>query len=368
MTSALGNKGYSPLSIDVFSAGHEDSSKKAYQSVWAMFLEFLSLNNISQQDVSESTVYNFLSIHLRHLNKKYRTIAKYRCALRHPLWFSLGLDINSIFAELYMRGAFNLAPPVPHAPMPTWSLNSLLGFLDSDNFEPLEEVDFFHLTLKTLALILLASGRRISEIANLSRDNFFFPGDQSLYLKWVPPFKPKNFFIWEKAKLKLKGKLRKRIPSCPSITPLNTDVPTASSLCPVRAYNIYLDRTSSFPGSSKVHLWDHGKFKEVVNIQGLSRKFIKLVEFSRIEAGIFDNTSIGPHHCRKLAASYGSLLCANLGDETNLMWKMGFSSPKVLRKVYIKHVPPLAHTCVLPNGTYIPGVSRSSYYRDPVPR
>ena len=364
LSDSLKDKGFSPLSIEVFSQGHMRSTQKAYQSVWDKFLEFLSHHQISMQEVVESTLFNFLSVHLVSLKRKYRTIAKYRDALLHPLWFACKLDINTIFSKLYMRGAFHIDPPVPHAPMPSWSLNILLAFLDSEHFEPLEEVDLFHLSLKFLALSLLATGRRISEIANLSRDSFRIPGDLALYLKWVPTFKPKNFFILENSKLKLNKNIRKLTPSCPSILPLDASAPSASTLCPVRAYNIYLKRTANFPGLSRDFLWDHGKFKEAVNIQGLSRKFIKLVEFSRIESGIFGDAAIGPHHCRKLAASYGSLLCNNKSDETLLMRKMGFYSTKVLRKVYIKNVPPLVHSCVLPNGTYIPGGSCSVYYQD----
>ena len=366
ISDSLKDKGFSPLSVEVVSQGHMRSTQKAYQSVWDKFLEFLSHHRIPMLEVAESTVFNFLSVHLVSLKRKYRTIAKYRDALIHPLWFACKLDINTIFSKLYMRGAFHIDPPVPHAPMPSWSLNTLLAFLDSEHFEPLEEVDLFHLSLKFLALSLLATGRRISEIANLSRDSFRIPGDLALYLKWVPSFKPKNFFILENSKLKLNKNIRKLTPSCPSILPLDASAPSAPTLCPVRAYKIYLKRTENYPGLSKTFLWDHGKFKNVVNIQGLSRKFIKLVEFSRIESGIFGDAAIGPHHCRKLAASYGSLLCNNKSDETLLMRKMGFSSTKVLRKVYIKNVPPLAHSCVLPNGTYIPGASRSVYYRDSI--
>ena len=69
--------------------------------------------------------------------------------------------------------------------------------------------------------------------------------------------------------------------------------------------------------------------------------------------GIFDDVTAGPHHFRKLAASYSAKMFSSANDETRLKKKLGCSAKsKILNKVYIKEVPPLVHTCVLPLGTY----------------
>ena len=52
--------------------------------------------------------------------------------------------------------------------MASWLLDDLLHFLLSDEFEPLESVSIRRLVQKTLVLLLLASGRRISEILGIS--------------------------------------------------------------------------------------------------------------------------------------------------------------------------------------------------------
>ena len=297
-------------------------------------------------------MYNFLAHHIFNMKRKYRTIAKYRCALRLPLLVSLDIDINTVLSALFMRGVFNTIPPVRQAPMPAWSLNSLLSFLNSNYFEPLEKVDLFHLSLKTLCLILLATGRRIGEIAHLSRDSFSLARESKIHLQWVPGFTAK----YESARF---------TPTFPSISPIESNSPTILSLCPVRAYKVYIKRISESPGmQSNNFLWDHGKDKNKVSIPLLSRKFIKLVEYSRIEMGIFDTINIGPHHTRKLAASYGARMCKNLEEEETLREKMGFSALKILRKVYINFVPPLDFICVLPMGVFYPGISNNNYYRD----
>ena len=53
--------------------------------------------------------------------------------------------------------------------MPRWFLDLILSYLKSENFEPLEKINDYLLTQKTLFLILLASGRRNGDITNLSR-------------------------------------------------------------------------------------------------------------------------------------------------------------------------------------------------------
>ena len=70
---------------------------------------------------------------------------------------------------------------------------------------------------------------------------------------------------------------------------------------------------------------------------------------------MIDNISIGPHHMRKLAASYSAIM---MGDSKNLeralMDRMGYQSMTVLKKNYISSVPGLKFKCVIPLGTYMP--------------
>ena len=94
----------------------------------------------------------------------------------------------------------------------------------------------------------------------------------------------------------------------------------------------------------------------------MSRSFIKVVEYAQAYANVPRAPSIGPHQGRKLAASYGFMRCESLRDEEFLMQEMGFSSLKVMRRVYINLVPTLTHKCVVPGGTYIPGITRMVPY------
>ena len=112
-----------------------------------------------------------------------------------------------------------------------------------------------------------------------------------------------------------------------------------------------LNRLDEFPGiHTNESLW--GKVGKA-SISFLTNTLKVLVRDSRMSIGIFDNITAGPHHFRKLAASYSAKLFSSANDEVRLRKKLGCSEKsKILDKVYIKEVPPLVHTCVLPLGTY----------------
>ena len=113
--------------------------------------------------------------------------------------------------------------------MPKWSLDLVLDYLKGDHFEPLDSAVLTMLTQKAFFLILLASGRRNGEIANLSRE-FIRHDDSSLELVWIPGFRPKHHTPDFQ-------------PASPSISRLFSNRLTDRLLCPVRAYMMYLERS-----------------------------------------------------------------------------------------------------------------------------
>ena len=91
--------------------------------------------------------------------------------------------------------------------------------------------------------------------------------------------------------------------------------------------------------------------------------FIKAVEGALDSAGTSCSLTIGPHHGRKLAASYGFLFCNSRVDELKLMQDMGYSSLRLMRQVYIREVPPLRLNCIVPGSTTSPDTLRRVPYR-----
>ena len=110
----------------------------------------------------------------------------------NPLLFAFNVEVNCVASDLFLRGVFNYLPPVKSKQMPRWSLNSLLQYLRCPLFEPIESCTFRRLSQKTLCLLLLASGRRIGDIANLSRGPLPAASGDLFPLRWVPGYVPKN--------------------------------------------------------------------------------------------------------------------------------------------------------------------------------
>ena len=96
-------------------------------------------------------------------------------------------------SPIYMLGLHAVKLPPSHGFMPSWDLSDLLLFLQSLKFYPLETWSFLRLSQKTLALILLASGRRIHEISSLSRE-FRRSGDK-VVLYWPEGSKAKCYRV-----------------------------------------------------------------------------------------------------------------------------------------------------------------------------
>ena len=356
LTAHYIKRGFSQIALQIYKNGNTDSTHRAYESAWALFREYLSFNRIHASRIRSSDIFNFLAYHRRFKNRKYRTLAKYRAAIKMPIKKHLKIDLDSDFSYQFMRGLRREVPPVRSAPMPRWSLDHLLSFLSSRRFEPLEQADFDYVVFKVIALLVLASGRRISCLSNLSRVSMKGKGGRVL-LFWHLSYRPKNFIQLEnnRSRLGIFGLIS------PSIRQLDPQDPS-HPLCPVRVYKHLLERTSGAGFSSKF-LWDHGHSKDRINIPKLSRSFIKAVEYAQAYANVPKAQSIGPHQERKLAASYRFMRCETLRDEEFLMQEMGFSSLQVMRRVYINPVPPLTHKCVVPGGTYIPGITRTVPYR-----
>ena len=330
------NNDCSDDTLNIVDLAHRGSTIRQYQAIWRKFLEYLDLNSISHDSISLGIVMNFLSYQAIHLNRQYRTIAAYKCALEVPLRAKFGIEFDKFDFHLFMRGVFNHRPPQKSKPMPKWSLNSLLLYLNSDIFEPLLTRSLEIVAKKLLCLLLLASGRRISEVGGLSMKHTSFNQGNSLKLYWLDDFRPKHFNA-------------KFIPKDPCIDFIDSDISNELKLCPARAYNLYVNMVNNGARHSvRSPLWKQDKVE-------LSEMFKAVVADSARFANVLLEDSVGPHDMRKFAASYSALLLeANPALEKRFIDRMGCASMTVLKRHYIKEVPPLEFKCVLPLGTFLP--------------
>ena len=184
--------GFSSAAAEMYLLSHIVSTTGQCQSIWTKFLRFLSSNGYSSKDTSVASVCNFLKFQATVCKLQYKTISGYRSTLRLPLYWGCGLVVSDFVSDRFLKGLFNLIPPRRAAPMSIWRLNILLSYLQSGRFEPLDSVSPELLFQGTLCLLLLASGRRICEIAHLSRLFRLDQSGNSLTLDWVDGFRPKH--------------------------------------------------------------------------------------------------------------------------------------------------------------------------------
>ena len=211
--------------------------------------------------------------------------------------------------------------------MPLWELSDLLSYLKSSVFEPLDTVSFSCCLQKFLALLLLATGRRISEISGLSR--IHSRNASKTVLHWLPSFTPKHFTRF----------FHPDHPSFYSLDPAIED----RSLCPFRAWRIYVEKRQAFTHEPLAHrLW-------ILSRGDLTLTFKDLVKESRQFVGKHTQVPMGPHNMRKFACSYSK--CHWPRSSSKLFTAIGSKSMRILTRCYIKRVPPLRFSCVLPLGT-----------------
>ena len=334
--------GFSEDAIILLLQAHKAGSTKQYQGIWCKFLAFLSMRQLSETDLSVGVVCDFLSYQSLTCGRSYRTVSGYRSALRHPLLFAYNIEVNCVASDLFLRGVFNHKPPPKSKSMPRWSLNMLLKFLRCPLFEPIESCSFRRLSQKTLCLLLLASGRRISDIANLARPSLLPESGDVFPLSWLHGFVSKNHSA-------------KFVTPPPSIRRLISPVQEDLLLCPVRCLRAYLARTGDLLDDvplSQRHssLWIKPHTVVPWSKLSLSKCFVDVVRDSRLYNDIAVPVEIGPHQMRKLSASYASLVGQ---AELSVHKVMGFSSLKIFRKNYVAWVPPLLVSCVLPGGPFL---------------
>ena len=174
----------------------------------------------------------------------------------------------------------------------------VLNRLASEPFEPLDKAPIKLLTWKTVFLTALASGKRRSEIHALDFSKVQWKDDNSKIRLGVTP----SFL--SKTQLASSPPLSFEIPALH--TSLGPDMSNDSSLCPVRAIRMYMDRTQSSRGTKKLLFISYKKnFNADIKSSTISfwiKKSIKLCyELADVPTDVA--FKVKAHDVRALAAS-----------------------------------------------------------------
>ena len=99
------------------------------------------------------------------------TIKGYRSTISNTLKYKTGYDfgLHPVLSELIKSSAKQR--PVDRPLAPKWDLAFVLSHMYKAPFEPLDKALLFHLSVKTVFLVTLATARRVSEVHAFSIDS-----------------------------------------------------------------------------------------------------------------------------------------------------------------------------------------------------
>ena len=86
--------------------------------------------------------------------------------------------------------SFKIERPIILIKSPPWDLSSVLSFLRSSTFEPLESASMRDLTRKILFLVALATAKRVGELQAVS--HLVSWSGEDVFLSYLPEFRAKT--------------------------------------------------------------------------------------------------------------------------------------------------------------------------------
>ena len=236
---SLRDKQFSSEVAEHVSKALRDSTVKVYDAKWQIFRDWANERKIDPIQATPQIVADFLTFLFSVKKCQVSTIRGYRSTISNTLKFRTGYDFGShpVLSELIK--SFAKQRPVDRSLAPKWDLAFVLSHMCKAPFEPLDKASLFHLSVKTVFLVTLATARRVSEVHAFSIDSDhlrFSNLDGSLILRTQLGFLAKN-------------QLPSRAPDSIIIPRLSNFCRKSDNfnrmLCPVRAVKIYLNKTKS---------------------------------------------------------------------------------------------------------------------------
>ena len=154
---------FSEQVADRIKAPQRPSSRRLYESRWAIFELWCQQNKVVSAEPSISDIAEFLNHLFTVKNLKPATIAGYRTAISDHLG-PFGLEVGKSIHLNRLLASFYRDKPILNRGIPSWDLSLVLMALTKAPFEPLNDASLKVLTFKTVFLMALASGKRRGEV------------------------------------------------------------------------------------------------------------------------------------------------------------------------------------------------------------
>jgi integrase len=245
---AIQARGFSQaVSERVSTRATKQSTQKLYESKWNKFCDWCSERGQDPCTASPQTVADFLLYLFDDCGFYASTIEVYRSAISQTFHALQLEDVGTHPVVSNLIKSFKRDRPVMVNQFPQWNLVYVLNTLTRAPYEPLKDASMMHLTIKTVFLLLLASGRRRGEIHALDATRCQWSEDHAQVLLYpVPGFIPK---VPDAAE----GRPRFQPICIKALTNLvgNDRGNPDRTLCPLRALSCYLAKTQGIRTSRR---------------------------------------------------------------------------------------------------------------------
>lgn len=330
----LGTEGLPQSVIDTIQSARARSTRSLYDGKWSVFEAWCEESHILAFQASVKDVLSFLQS-LIDKGRAFSTLKVYLAAISAC---HIGIGDKTVGQHplvcRFMKGARRLLP-VSKSVVPAWDLGLVLDSLTRAPFEPLEEVDMKHLSLKTALLLALVTTKRVSDIHALSvhaECTQFSAG--KVTIRPNPAFVPKNPLMQC-----IPMELREFHP--PPFASQEDE--KLHCLCPVRALKVYMARSGTRRKSDQLFVsWAPRMVGKPITKQRLSHWIVEAIQLAYSSKGIQPPGALRAHSTRGMSASWALLKGVSIQDVcTAASW----ASPLTFTRFYSLDVtaPSVAH-------------------------
>lgn len=330
----LKKQGFSDRVIARIQSSRATSTRKHYRSQWELFVAWATERKLDPMGASLPLLAEFLEYLFKIRKVAVRTIANYKSAVLFHWKAQCGFEFpeNDTVIRDLLKG-FKREKPIPHKHVVDWDVRLVLSYFQSGRFRDWGQLSDRDLTLKTVFLVALATGKRRSELHALSRNVRWIRGKgKSVELSPVPEFISKTQIATAGL-----GALR-------PITLQSLDEMAGPEgkgdklLCPVRALAYYLDRSSHYRSSEQRLLfisYRRGMVKDIARqtLSAYIKEAIMLAYQSKRDSDNDLGIHVKAHSVRHVATSLSALRHYSIDD----VLKAGaWTTPNVFLNFYIQ--------------------------------
>ena len=232
---ACRDRGYSEAVASQITLNVRKSTTLVYQAKWFLFCKWCKSRGLRPSRIKPPDLAEFLMFK-KEGGLKFPTLMGYKAAIVSTLKFKSKTDFNTEEIKALMK-SFQQQDLKTRNVVPAWDLSVVMDTLRKPPFEPLEACNIKLLTYKTIFLVALATGRRVSELHAVQFDTLSWPDNKSYILCRVnPTFIAKN-------QIALDSQVVQPFKILALTNSLSRGLGQERYLCPVRAVFEYMRKT-----------------------------------------------------------------------------------------------------------------------------